>query len=324
MYLQTEGLAMGNSLSQMLAEITTSHFLNEALLSFNEGEISFLYKYVDDIIVGIDRDSLAKVQDRIEISHGGMKLKLSTEDIWNEVNYLDLKIRRIPSTSMVYIRWTQKEFSSKRIIDFHSYHPYTMKVKVVKEYVKNALKLTSPDYRNLTINLLRKTLRNSNYEHSFINVHMNKAEKEINEHRDRIIFNTKKQYITCPYHPGAMNYIRGTIKKAKIEGITLAPLIRESNNKNIIFANLKDKKKLSGIKHSSFLIECMNCEFNSRVFTDQLDVERTAMINISNDKSKIQIHCKMFKHKVNTKINTKSIIQYRTEYDCNIAKSICK
>lgn len=55
-YLQTEGLSMGNSLSQVLAEITTSCLLNEAISKYGDDEISFLYKYVDDIIGGINKN----------------------------------------------------------------------------------------------------------------------------------------------------------------------------------------------------------------------------------------------------------------------------
>lgn len=43
-YLRMEGLAMGNSLSQILAEISTSYYLNKALLSFRDDEITFIYQ----------------------------------------------------------------------------------------------------------------------------------------------------------------------------------------------------------------------------------------------------------------------------------------
>lgn len=53
-FLQMSGLAMGNSLSQILAEITTSYYLFEALSKFNCGEITFCYKYVDDLLAALD------------------------------------------------------------------------------------------------------------------------------------------------------------------------------------------------------------------------------------------------------------------------------
>lgn len=89
-YLQTEGLAMGNSLSQILAEITT--------------EISFMYKYVDDIVAGMDSKILSRMQERIELLHGGMKLKLTVENRENEVDYLQMKIgRNVGENSITFV-----------------------------------------------------------------------------------------------------------------------------------------------------------------------------------------------------------------------------
>lgn len=110
----------------------------------------------------------------------------------------------------IYVRWSQKDYSSKRIINYHSFHP--MRANVVKEYVKNALKLTTSGYRNLTINLLRKTLRNSDYSHAFINEYMNQAEREL------ISENLINDDCYLPVYPDsgfpkAGKFLRGTVKK---------------------------------------------------------------------------------------------------------------
>lgn len=69
LYLQTEGLSMGNSLSQILAEITTSYYLNEAMNFFSEEEISFVFKYVDDVF--------HKIIKRVGIIPGIIHVKFS-------------------------------------------------------------------------------------------------------------------------------------------------------------------------------------------------------------------------------------------------------
>lgn len=77
-----------------------------------------------------------------------------------------------------------------------------MKINVVKEYVKNALNLTSAEHWNETINSLRKVLRNSNYEHSFINEYMNQAKREI-EGIDAVNVRKKSiktRFLACPYN----------------------------------------------------------------------------------------------------------------------------
>lgn len=318
-YLQTEGLAMGNSLSQILAEITTSHFLNEALLPFDDGRISFVHKYVDDIITCADVGFLNVIQKQIETLHG-MKLKLTMEDNANEVNYLDLKVGRCLDDGSICVRWIQKDYSSKRIIDFHSYHPLKMKINVVKQYVKNALNLTSFKYRNVTINALRKTLRNSNYRNSFINRHMNQARREISQQRIHKVAKPSKRYVVCPYRPGIVNYFRRTLNRTGLKDVSIAPLIRRNNNRNVIFANLKDRRGLNNTKNSSFSIECMNCEFKSRIFAKHYDVERTFLMTIDDANSEIRKHCETRRHSISMKINPRNVTRYQNEFDCKIAK----
>lgn len=58
-------------------------------------------------------------------------MKLVEEDESNEVEYLELKIRRICSDMTVSFKWFQKDYIAKRVIDFHSYHPREMKENVV-------------------------------------------------------------------------------------------------------------------------------------------------------------------------------------------------
>lgn len=166
-YLQMGGLAMGNSLSQVLAEITTSYYLNKALLEFSNGEVTFIYKYVDDLIAAIDVDCLKDVQRVIE-SLLGMKMKLEVEDENKEVEYLQLKIGRSSNSRMLHVRWIQKEYSAKKIIDYYSYHPREMKNNVVREFIRSALTLTSPVHWKQTTNVLRLTLKRSNYPNGIV------------------------------------------------------------------------------------------------------------------------------------------------------------
>lgn len=326
-YLQTEGLAMGNSLSQVLAEITTSYLLNEALLMFDSAEVSFMYKYVDDIIAGIDSRILTRMQERIELLHGGMKLKLTVEDVENEVDYLQMKVGRNVRENSVYVRWTQKDYSSGRILDFHSFHPLNMKVNVVKEYVKSALKLTSTMHWNKTINSLRKVLRNSNYSHSFINEYMNRAKREVNGISTASVSNEtgrKKRFLACPYYPSAMNFVTGTIKRTNMKNVSLAPSVKKNSNSSKVFSNLKDKREFNCMKRSSLMIRCRDCDFESKVFTGSFDVERTFKSSIEDVRSDMYQHCVSLNHNVNAEIDENSVTHFSNEYDLRCAKGCPK
>lgn len=208
-YLQVDGLSMGNQLSQVLAEITTSHFLNEVFLEYNSGGINFMYKYVDDIISAIDKRFVSTVQSSIENLLGGMKLKLTAENEDCEVDFLQMRIRR-DLNNQVNVRWMQKEYSAKRILDFHSFHPSEMKRNVVKEFIRSALSLTSSQHRSKTFSSIRKTLKGSNYPDYYINsvIGSLKASKCKREHYD-----VERRFVAFPYVPGTMNFVRRTINK---------------------------------------------------------------------------------------------------------------
>lgn len=119
--------------------------MKRALSKFGEDEISYVFKYVDDI--GYVKEScLDLVRESIEREHG-MKLKVCLEDDENEINYLQVKLKRhADRDNLVEVRWVQKEYGSKVIFDRHSFHPWQMKKAVVSEFVKNALLLSSKCY----------------------------------------------------------------------------------------------------------------------------------------------------------------------------------
>lgn len=137
--------SMRNSLSQILAEITTSYFIKNAMSKFSNGEVSFLFKYVD-IWSAIDSEYVDKVQEAITSEHQSLSLKILRENLKHELNYLNLTVgrHRYPEDNdLVHLKWWQKECSSKHILDFHSFHPDDMKKNVIQEYVNVALNISS-------------------------------------------------------------------------------------------------------------------------------------------------------------------------------------
>lgn len=140
-----------------------------AVSTFRNGEISFVYKYVDDIIGAVDRRYINKIQESIESLCAGLKLKIELEDDNNEVIYLNAKVGRdIANGNSIHVKWFQKEHCAKRILDFHSYHPQHVKNNVVKEFVKSSLKISSSRHWKEVLRALRKVLRNSSYPNRYI------------------------------------------------------------------------------------------------------------------------------------------------------------
>lgn len=326
MYMQAEGLAMGNSLSQVLAEITTSYFLNKALLQFDKSEISFIYKYVDDIIGAINKNCLDRLQKAIESLHSGMKLKMQNEDHNGEVIYLQMKIgRNAESNNSVYARWFQKEYCSKRILDFHSYHPQRMKDSVVKEFISSVLKISSNHCWKAALRDVRKTLRNSNYPNGYIDGKVTSALRDLNGGDKVRCKSTErrkmKNYVSFPYYPSAMNFTQRSIKRMNFKSMSLAPTIISSNAKSI-FANLKDKRSLDSVKNASFLVRCKDCEFSVLVYAGQCDVNRKLSAYLNEAESEARKHCNVFNHVIDMNVKSADVIHHKNDRDLELMKAL--
>lgn len=324
-YLQVEGLSMGNSLSQILAEITTSYFLSEALSKFDPSKISFMFKYVDDILGGVDEEYLERVRIAIEVEHG-MKLKMCREDMNGEVDYLQMKVKR-EEDGLISLRWSQKDYSSKCILDFHSFHPWNMKANVFIEFIRNSLKISSKCNWNSVTDSVRKVLRNSNYPRLYVNKAITKVLKELdamNSERDEVVErrrnNVGKTFLKCPYDPNAMSFIKDSIRRAKVRNVTLAPDMI-SVNRNLIFSSLKDKHGLGNVKNASFVVECPDCNFSHALRTFSHDVETTVKKYMMNENSIMYMHCKNANHSFDCVVNERSVVRYKNKYELEYAKN---
>lgn len=141
-YRQCKGLAMGNSLSKILAEIVTRSFIIDAIEKFSDADIRFLKIYIDDIFGIMNVNVINDVEKEILRNCKFLKLKVVRENERNEVNFLNSTIQRIKqdgNKSILKFKWYQKECSSKRILDFQSSHPISMKKAICEEFMKNAL-----------------------------------------------------------------------------------------------------------------------------------------------------------------------------------------
>lgn len=96
-----------------------------------------------------------------------MKLKATFEDNEHEVVYLQLKVGRDVSDNSIHMRWQIKEYSAKRILDFHSFHPMKTKDSVVKKFVRASLKISSDHHEKRVLRDVG-VLRNSKYPNRYI------------------------------------------------------------------------------------------------------------------------------------------------------------
>ncbi len=172
-YKQLKGLTMGNTLSQMLADIGTNYITMEAVDNTNGNDISYLFKYIDDFS-GLILESIAvSFENELTGPIGGLTLKRTNEtqqqqNLEFSSTFLDVIIIRNAEEGVnIKTRWWQKGCSARRILNFHSFHQLQLKRNIVTEYTRHAIHITSPEYMHMTIKGLRSVFRRSSYPSNF-------------------------------------------------------------------------------------------------------------------------------------------------------------
>lgn len=284
-FKQCKGLAMGNRLAQALAEIRTDHALLQSLQCFNAELISFIYKYVDDIFSASDEGQIMNILNKIS-DDVGMELTVTTEDDAQEVDFLDCTIKRNDGGTLS-TKWLKKKFSSLSTLNFHSFHPWSMKKNVVFEMAKRAFFLTSPEFEQSIRGILSKILVNSSYPELFIleTTHFNPWNVSP-QHRS---VNLNLGYIGCPYVEPLFSRINTAIKNNRMR-CKLAPT-PSANNRRMLFSRLKDSRGNKMLKNSVFKVMCQNCPFDKTLSTvGNLNINQSLIRHVNNSSSLVRQH----------------------------------
>lgn len=242
-FRQSKGLTMGNSLSQVLAEIYTSETMNVTAARFDNGKLKFMGKFVDDIISICKKDDCTMLDYYLTKDSDGLTLKVTNEDENREVSYLDSKVG-FNEHNRIYMKWYQKPCSKNRILDHHSFHPHEMKTNVVNEFINAALKITSPPYLYETIGRLKTTLSNSNYSKKFILKSIFNAKKNV----DPTVSSNVNGSCTMSTddNPGSdqPRESRYSVSIAERTGLAKSCSSRFRSNKHFRYASYREKRTL--------------------------------------------------------------------------------
>lgn len=165
-FKQVKGLAMGNCLAKILAEIRTNHSLLQVVIKYDASVISFIYKYVDDIFTSVHHEHVDRFCKDIA-ENVGMEITLSRENDASEVDYLDCFLKRNENRT-ISARWMKKDYSSFQTLNYHSYHPWHVKKNTASEMISHAYELTTSENLPKTKELLKKVLENSSYPEDII------------------------------------------------------------------------------------------------------------------------------------------------------------
>lgn len=298
-YKQCRGLAMGNRLAQVLAEIRTNVALIQAIETFGADEISFIFKYVDDIFSAIHKDIIDEVHKRISGYVGGMQLTRTDEDENHEVEYLDCLFQRDPVKMTLTHRWAKKCYGSFATLNYHSNHSWSVKNNTVKELIRHAQSITTTNFLHLTDNLLRRVLRNSSFPEKYIDEMM---ERDVNMSLQRDVLRRltipgkniaeqnkqQRRYISCPYFvPLKESLMKPLVENQVDVRLALRPVL---TNRRVIFTKIKDHRSIASTKNAVFKAFCNDCEYVVKAVTGDFDVLRTLKNMVNDPQSDVSGH----------------------------------
>ncbi|XP_058445859.1 uncharacterized protein LOC131427008 [Malaya genurostris] len=174
-YMQTFGTAMGSPLSPILANIVMDNLLHTVTkqLPFN---IPIVRKYVDDLFLALPKDQIQYTMDTFNAYNSYLQFTKEDENN-NQLPFLDVMITR-NSDQTLCTRWYAKPIASGRLLNYHSFHPLTVKMNVAHNFIKRVMCLTT-DNNVDTQNIIFQHLRRNNYPSKLINriIHRNKHQR---------------------------------------------------------------------------------------------------------------------------------------------------
>lgn len=166
--------------------------------------------------------------------------------------------------------------------NYHSYHPLNVKKNLVREMIKHAYTVTSPEFISGTKDLLIRILRNSSYPVKFINEQLALSMSPPDDSMDNEKVNSDVRYVSCSYYTPLVKRIKAINREVGLKA-KLAPR-PSSSNKCILLSRVKDVRERSSTKNAIFRVDCLNCDFKFTRTTKGSDISR-AMKKLFNEKS---------------------------------------
>lgn len=163
---------MGSPISPILADIVMDD-LETACLNQLKTELNitplFYYRYVDDILLCIEKDRILDVLTVFNSYDNHLEFTYEREKN-NVINFLDLTLIR--QQNHIITNWFRKDLFTTRTLNYFSNHTHHQKKNVVYNLIDRAIKLSDPQFHDANIILVRKILKDNDYERHFIDKHI--------------------------------------------------------------------------------------------------------------------------------------------------------
>ncbi|XP_044745080.1 uncharacterized protein LOC123306943 [Coccinella septempunctata] len=261
-YKQKEGTPMGLQISGIIAEYVIDEVLNYTKQKLT-CQLPFIKKYRDDTITAMPEEF---IQQSLQIlnSYDNSKTLQFTIEVENNKSlpFLDMTVIREETEegSTLITDWHKKKISSNRYIHHKSYHPFNMKVNIIRNLKTRITKICHPRFINKNLKILSGILRENGYPYGLLNkiIHGTPNTLESPRQIESLQATNEEQtrrYITLPYIEELSPPLKKLIPKEKFQVAT-----RNVKPLRSIFTNLKDPTPTLQQNGVVYKISCKDCE----------------------------------------------------------------
>lgn len=253
-FKQIFGLPMGSPIAPICADLAMSLLESECLsqLDFNP---LFYYRYVDDIITCIPFDKINTVVTTFNNFNEKLKFTFETENPHNNsIPFLDILLIR--KGNKLKFDWFQKPTNSFRTLNFNSYHPFSQKIAIIKNFTDRVVKLSDNEFIEKNMILIKKILCINSYPLKLVEKVINDRIVEINGNKDynKPVFDHKR-ILLLPYSEELLKKLNVIFKPLDLKIVSTL-----SNKLGKYFPSSKDRIENSQCSGVVYKIPCSGCD----------------------------------------------------------------
>ena len=262
-YCQTYGVAMGSSLSPILANLYMEYFETSLLPNIHiEGlKITYYKRYVDDSFALINCKEFNKVEELLHLMNSQEEsIKFTLENSENmEMPFLDLHVSFLGSEFKTKVH--RKSTHSNSYIHFFSNHSFQVKNGVLVGLFLRALRYCEPEFLDDEIKFIFESFGKLGYPLHFLNKALSKSRKIFYNNDEKRLWNPNKdKIIKLPYVPEFEEKIVNRLDNCGYKFVfSYEDTIKKSLCKNKFEPNLQEQEyEGPGV----YLISCNKCSLS--------------------------------------------------------------
>jgi len=264
-YKQTYGTPMGSPLSPVIAYLVLQD-LEEKALGMIDCDISFYYRYVDDIILAAPNEKITKIVEIFNSFHDRLQFTVEYENN-RTLNFMDLLLCVVGDK--IVIDWFHKETFSGRFLSFYSNHPMCHKIGIIFNLIDRAILLSHPKHHQKNIEICIDLLLDNGYPLDLIfdkidtrikKIFLNKVHSDMNNSilpnkKNDTDLETNKKFFVIPYMCGISETVASLFNKS-----VYTVGFKGLNKLDKIVRVQKDYTEHSHKNNVVYKINCKNCD----------------------------------------------------------------